>query len=125
MPLSGVGVKQMIELSKDVLGYPITVTATLVGSDWNIIISGGCAPHVGSVSLAEFRNNVVTLRTLVRDSHKDQIIGDLFARTLAAQLQCTVSASCGIHFDNPSPDDLNHIISVSKLLLNELCEKIQ
>ena len=115
----------MIELSKDVLGYPITVTAFPAGSDWNILITGGCSPHVGSISLAEFQNDSVALRTLVRDAHKDQIIGDRFAQALALQLRCTVCVSCGIHYDNPSPEDLNQIVFASNSLLCELCEIIQ
>ena len=115
----------MIEISKEVFGYPITVTASPAGSDWNIVISGGCSPHVGSVSLAEFKDNTVILRTLLRDTHKDQIVGDQFARTLALQLRCAVCVSCGIHFDNPSPDDLNDIVVVSEALLSELSEKLQ
>ncbi len=115
----------MVELSKVILGHSITVTAIPAGADWNILIWGGCSPHVGSVSLAEYKNNAVELRTLLRDTHKDQIVGDHFARTLAHQLHCTVCVSCGIHFDNPTSDDLDRIVSVSEALLSELCEQIQ
>lgn len=115
----------MIEISKEVLGYPITVTAMPAGSDWNIVILGGCAPHVGSVSLAEFAGDNVSLRTLLRETHKDQIVGNQFAYTLAYKLHCTVCVSCGIHFDDPCPEDLKQIVSVSETLLSELCERIQ
>lgn len=114
----------MIEITREIFGYPITVTATPAGSDWNVVILGGCSPHVGSVSLAEFLDGTVVLRTLLRDTHKDQIVGDHFARTLAQQLHCTVCVSCGIHFDAPSPEDLNQIVFISESLLTELCEKI-
>ena len=76
------GVKPMIEISTEVFGYPITVTATPAGSDWNVVVLGGCSPHVGSVSLAEYADGSITLRTLLRETHKDQIVGDRFARAL-------------------------------------------
>lgn len=115
----------MIELSKQVLGHPITVTAAPAGTDWNVIILGGCAPHVGSVSLAEYENGTITLRTLLRGSHKDQIVGDKFAGTLAEQFCCTVCVSCGIHYDGPGKEDLNQIVACTDTLLTQLCQTIQ
>ncbi len=110
----------MIKLTASVLGYPITVTAMPAGNDWNIIILGGCTPHVGSVSLAEYENGTVTLRTLLRDTHKDHIIGNRFAQLLSEQEHCTVSVSCGIHYNELIPDDLNKIVACTDQLLSEL-----
>ena len=114
-----------IELSRDVLGHPITVTALPAGKDWSVTVLGGCAPHVGSVSLAEYENGEVTLRTFLRDSHKDQVVGDRFARRLAEQGRCTVCVSCGIHYENPNNADLERIVACADALLEELCLKIQ
>lgn len=115
----------MIQLQTEILGYSITVTAAPAGIDWNITILGGCSPHVGSVSLAEYNNGEVTLRTLLRDAHKDQIVGDKFARVLAQRTKSTVCVSCGIHYDNPSTADLNTIVAGTDHLLNTLCENIK
>ena len=115
----------MIELCQQVLGYPIAVTAAPAGADWNVTVLGGCAPHVGSVSLAEYCEGAVTLRTLLRETHKDQIVGDKFARTLAEQAKCTVCVSCGIHYDNADPQQLQQIVTVTETLLMQLCEQIK
>ena len=115
----------MIEITKEIFGYPITVTAKPAGSDWNVIILGGCIPHVGSVSLAEYQSGTVTMRTLLRDEHKDQIVGDRFARVLSGHCRCTVCVSCGIHFDSPSSEELNRIVSATEELLIELCDNIK
>lgn len=114
-----------IELSRDVLGHPITVTALPAGKDWSVTVLGGCAPHVGSVSLAEYENGEVTLRTFLRDSHKDQIVGDRFARRLAEQGRCTVCVSCGIHYESPDKADLEQIVACADALLDEFCLKIK
>ena len=119
------GVKPMVEITKEIFDYPITVTATPAGSDWNVIILGGCTPHVGSVSLAEYMDNSVVLRTLMRETHKDQIVGDKFARTLAEQEKCTVCASCGIHYDNADQPQLQQIVAATDELLTKLCEQIK
>lgn len=114
----------MTALTGQVLGWPITVTAARAGSDWTVTILGGCAPHVGSVSLAEWENGSASLRTLTREAHKDQIVGDRFARMLAEKLQCTVCVICGIHYDAPGPDGLRRIVACTEALLAQLLLKI-
>lgn len=113
-----------IELHAQVLDYPITVTAIPAGQDWVISVLGGCAPHAGSVSLAEYVDGTVVLRSLLRETHKDQIVGDRFARELAQQLQCTVSVTCGIHFDNATPEQLKEIVTCTDNLLSRLLARI-
>ena len=115
----------MIELRTSIFDSPITVTAAPAGQDWNVTVLGGCAPHVGSVSLAEYQNGAVTLRTLTRETHKDQIVGDRFARVLAEQAKRTVCVSCGIHYDNASPEQLQQIVAAAETLLTQLCEQIK
>ncbi len=113
-----------IELYRQVLGYPITVTALPAGRDWNVTVLGGCAPHVGSVSLAEYEDGEVRLRTFLRDTHKDQIVGDRFARRLAEQERCTVCVSCGIHYEDPDKADLERIVACTEALLELLCAEL-
>jgi len=114
----------MIEITKELFGYPITVTAIPAGLDWNVVVLGGCTPHAGSVSLAEYCNGTAALRTLLRETHKDQIVGDRFARVLAEQCKCTVCVSCGIHYDNVSQQQLQQIVAATEELLIALCEQI-
>lgn len=113
-----------IELSREVLGHPITVTALPAGRDWSVTVLGGCAPHVGSVSLAEYESGEVRLRTLLRDSHKDQVVGDRFARRLAEQGRCTACVSCGIHYEGPDKADLEKVVACADALLELLCAEV-
>ncbi len=114
----------MIELTKTVLNHPITVTAQKLGNNWSVTIFGGCTPHVGSVSLAEYQNGTAILRTLMRTEHKDQIVGDLFAQTIASQCHCTVCVTCGIHYDGPTKKELVQIVTCTYELLTQLCTKL-
>lgn len=113
-----------IELHAQVLGYPITAAAIPAGQDWVVSVLGGCAPHAGSVSLAEYTDGTVVLRSLLRETHKDQIVGDRFARELARQLQCTVSVTCGIHYDNATPEQLKEIVACTEDLLSRLLARM-
>lgn len=115
----------MIELCASVLGHPITVTALTCGRDWSVTILGGCAPHVGSVTLAEYENGAARLRSLLREGHKDQVVGERFARRLSELGQCTVCAACGIHYEGPSKADLEQIVACAAALLDKLCQEIE
>lgn len=114
-----------LELRGQTLGFPITVTALPAGDDWSVTVLGGCAPHVGSVSLAEYEDGEVKLRTLTRVSHRDQVVGDRFAEKLAGQEQCAVCVSCGIHYENPDRTDLERIVACADGLLERLCGEIR
>lgn len=116
---------ERIQLKKTVLGYEISVFALKAGTDWSVTVLGGCLPHVGSVSLAEYVNTAVTVRSIFRDNHKDQIVGERFARKLAERGRSNVSVSCGIHYENPGEDGLIKIVDTADELLEELCGKIE
>ena len=44
-----------------VLDWPISVELKRYGLDWMVQITGGCAPHIGSVSVGTFADGVVHL----------------------------------------------------------------
>lgn len=115
---------EVVVFTQKVLDWPITVTLSPAGQDWNVSVLGGCQPHVGSVSLAEYNEGTVTLRTLRRDGHRDQEVGDRFARRLAQRCRCTVCVSCGIHYDNPTRSELERIVSCAEELLEQLCHAL-
>ena len=64
---------------KQVLGHSITVSIHQIGEDWLVEISGGCRPHIGSVSVGTFAEGQVSLQKVLLAEHRDDVIGDLFA----------------------------------------------
>lgn len=116
--------KNPIVCKQEIFGYSITATAFQTGNDWNVTVAGGCAPHVGSVSLAEYQNGDVTCRSLLRENHKDQIVGERFAVKISELTRRTVCVCCGIHFDHPAPEDLEKIVCVADQLLEDLLTRM-
>lgn len=114
-----------INLKKIVLNYEIAVYAQKVGEDWSIMVSGGCTPHVGSVSLAEYNDGAVVVRSILRKNHKDQIVGEKFAQEIACRGRCNVCVCCGIHYENPHQNDLEAIVATTNDLLAELCVELE
>lgn len=109
---------------KQVLDHRISVDIHQIGEDWLAEISGGCRPHIGSVSVGTFAKGEVTLEKILLPEHRDDVIGDLFAAELAKRLQSTVTAVCGIHYENPGPEGIRQIVACAKDLLQEIIAEI-
>ncbi|MCI9511306.1 hypothetical protein AALA80_05400 [Oscillospiraceae bacterium 50-60] len=105
---------------KQVLGHRIAVNLHQIGADWLAEISGGCRPHIGSVSVGTFVNGQVSLKKILLPEHRDDVIGDLFAAELSKSLQTTVTVVCGIHYELPGPEGIQQIILCAKSLLQEI-----
>lgn len=105
------------KVAKKVLGFDINAVAYKIGPDIAVIIYGGERSHVGSVSIAA-SNDIA--RSTVISTHKDNIISEIYAKKLADVFSCNVSVTCGIHYENPSKEDLNTIVCEAEVLLEEL-----
>lgn len=113
---------QNICLQTVVLDHSIRVTALPAGGDWVIRIEGGCAPHVGSVSVAA--PGMEQPRHWVGPHHRDDVVGDRFAWAVHQKTGGTVSVSCGIHYDAPGKAGLAQIVAACDGLLEELLDKM-
>lgn len=109
---------------KQVLGHPITVRFHSIGADFLVEISGGCLPHIGSVSVGTFTKGEVTLQKLLLPEHRDDVIGDRFAVELANFFQTTVTVVCGIHYELPGPKGIQQIVSCANELLQEIISEL-
>lgn len=109
---------------KQVLGHGISVDIRQIGENWLAEISGGCRPHIGSVSVGTFANGQVTLEKILLPGHRDDVIGDLFAAELAKRLQTTVTAVCGIHYEEPGSEGIRQIVACAEELLQEIIVEI-
>jgi len=81
------------------------------------LIVGGNKSHIGSVSIAESSDNI---NTISFSGHKDEIIGERWARALVGKYKCRVVVECGIHYDHASHDEIASIVSTTDEMLSEL-----
>ena len=110
-------------VSQMVLGWPLTAEAIPAGRDWLICVTGGCAPHVGSVSTGRWTEAGAEVETICLPSHRDDVISELFARELAASLRTTVCVTCGIHYDGIDRAGIEAVVSQANALAKELAER--
>lgn len=97
--------------------YQIDLVAVRCGKDLNVAITGGSSPHVGAVALGvdetfmkgrEERGASVSVISAF--AHRDEAVARAAAKELASALKCNVSVSAGVHIDNASESDIEHLL---------------
>lgn len=114
-----------IHFETSVLSRAIAVDLFPTGTDYNVLISGGDAPHVGSVSVARpGADGQVLLEKIVLPTHRDDSVGDLYAAELARLTGHTVLVSCGIHYDGLSKAGIAQVLAAMRQLLQEISGRL-
>lgn len=111
---------QRLSFERQALGLPINVTLSGCGNDTLVKITGGCSPHIGSVSVAYWDSGEPVLRTLLLPGHRDDVVSDMFAEGLSRKLGATVTAVCGIHYEAPGRDGIEAVLACTRELLDEV-----
>lgn len=120
-----------MEFTLEVVDQPITVTVTPMGSDVALAICGGQKPHIGCTVLAIPRPSLTgsgrsaTVSTLNRTGHKDDVVAAAVAHAVAAELNCAVSCSCGIHVDGASPKLIEAIAAIPDTIVPQVCALVR
>lgn len=117
--------KDVISIEGRILDYPLSLLAIPAGRDLSVTISGGCSPHVGSVSVGYITSGNPAVKTILLPEHRDDVISDSFALALSKATGGTVCVSCGIHYDRPSGQDINDIVECAETLLRKLIHRLQ
>lgn len=90
----------------------LELSAEQLGANLVICVSGGDAPHIGSVVLSTPRASLTgkgrsaTSSVLNLPGHKDEAVARQVAEIVAAKLDTTVCCVCGIHVDDATPEAL-------------------
>jgi hypothetical protein len=82
-----------------------------------VILSGGDLPHVGAVSVADEQIGVCTIAL---PGHKDQYIGEVWAKQIYAKTHVPVSVTVGIHYDHITKAEIAEIQTLAQEMLEEI-----
>lgn len=108
----------------------LDVHAVPCGRDLAVVVSGGCAPHVGCTVLAlphpalSGKGVGATVSCLNRPEHRDDAFASRIAKRIAKTLGCTVSCTCGIHIDAATLQDIEHIVALADVVVDEILARI-
>ena len=117
----------IIEVHKEYNGLPVVLQAIAMGKDWNVAITGGEIPHLGSIALGIPRPSLqstlhtsATVSVLTLTGHKEDEIARPAAHFLASRLNTPVVVSCGIHNDHIKPEDIRRVGDLVQEALNDM-----
>jgi hypothetical protein len=112
----------MFEVTRTVLGFPVTAYVTELDEGINILLIGGCRTHIGAVSLARPDGETSTQK---RVGHKEHLISEKIADNLCTKLNKPVCVECGIHYDDPTEKNLQIIVSECDGILKEIEKRLE
>ena len=122
----------MIPLTREVAGTLIRLEVVPMGNDVCVAVFGGHKAHIGAVALAEPRPSLgdkrvtsATVSVLAVTGHKEDELARSVARDMASALNVRVSVSCGIHVDQASPTDIQHIVKAVHAMTRQAIEQLQ
>ena len=101
-----------------------------MGEDYQITVSGGIKPHIGTVVLAQARESLTgegisaTSSVINVVGHKDEAVARNFAEKIAIAGRCTAVCSCGIHIDHATEMQLLQIKKITEHLLDKCLKKV-
>ena len=125
--MDGASIKDIKVYEKELSFSVIKLYVLKLGDDYNITISGGDKPHVGSSVLAIPRQSLTGDKSISTTSsvmnmigHKDEQICRYLAEKVCINKNAVVICSGGFHVDNISKDGINEVLQAVK----ELAEMI-
>lgn len=89
------------------LGKKVQIFICQTDCGVQLLIAGGDRSHIGSVSIADEQSNLVSH---VFDGHRDNVIGDQWAKVLSQKWKVPVVVSVGIHYDSITPQEIQLVV---------------
>ncbi|MCD7770181.1 MAG: hypothetical protein LUH36_08735 [Oscillospiraceae bacterium] len=103
-----------------VLGRVITATITQLDDGLDVSLLGGDISHIGAVSLA---GTAGLTGTISRPGHKEYVLTEKWALTLADRYKMPATVRGGIHYNNATPEQIDAIIAGCDGLLRMICSE--
>lgn len=101
------------------LGKKVQIFVCQTDCGVQLLIAGGDRSHIGSVSIADEQSNLVSH---VFDGHRDNVIGDQWAKVLSQKWKVPVVVSVGIHYDSITPQEIQLVVETMTQLLHEIVQ---
>lgn len=121
--MDGTSIKDIKVYEKELSFSVIKLYVLKLGDDYNITISGGDKPHIGSSVLAIPRLSLTgdgsisaTSSLMNMIGHKDEHICRYIAEKVCINKNAVVICSGGFHVDNISKDGINEVLKAVKEL---------
>lgn len=109
-------------------GRSIQARLTQAGTDLVVVVTGGDAPHVGSVVLAqpgESNRTGVTCSVLTIPPHKEEAIARPIAEAVSLASGQVTLVTAGIHEEKLDAEGIEVYLRLAEQMATELAEKFR
>lgn len=103
------------------LGQTIELIALAHGKDYVVSVKGGDLPHIGSVAICIPGSHASVFSV---PGHKDEVLALDLANIICNSLNCAVTVSVGIHYDNLNKSQIDNIIGIVTSLMDQFIDQI-
>jgi len=100
----------------------LRLTATFMGQDLCVALSGGDRPHIGAAALSQ---GGAAAAVLTLPGHREDALARKLAQELATATQTTVCVACGIHLDDIHPEEIQDALELAQDLTQELRRRLR
>lgn len=108
---------QKFGVQRVVQGYVMEASVMKMPNDIHIVVTGGCCPHIGAISVFEAGEQIESIQF---EGHKDEAVSKAWAEQLSLSYPLKITVACGIHYDNATKELIQEVVTQSKELLNEV-----
>ena len=112
-----------IVLEKSSGRLTVSLSATRLGPDLLVVLSGGAA-HIGAVGAGNTCSGLASSSVITMPGHRDDRIAKEAAERLSKSFRCNCVVVAGIHYDHISPEEINDIMLMCTSLLEELVKAL-
>jgi gallate decarboxylase subunit D len=112
--------------------HNVEAGAVWIGPDLLIYISGGEAPHIGAVAMAQPRPSLAdqnvtssTASVFTYVGHKEDALAKWAAEKISAALEAKVVVTAGIHWDDLDQAGIKTVLANSEQLVQLLIDQLK
>ena len=102
----------------------VSLWAQEMGEDLVVCIFNKNA-HIGAVAVGEYdyKEGRASISVITRLGHKDDVIAQKVAYSIAKQIKRPVSVIAGVHIDDITEEEMNKVLTNTKALADEFISK--
>ncbi|CAJ38151.1 prenylated flavin chaperone LpdD [Methanocella arvoryzae] len=113
-----------IVLEKSAGRLTVRLSATRIGPDLLVVISGGAA-HIGAVGAGNTCSGLASSSVITMPGHRDDRIAKDAAELLAKKFDCNCVVVVGVHYDDITPQEIKDVMIMSNSLISEMEEALR
>lgn len=114
--------KREFSVIRIVFGAPITARVQPLDGGVRVEIYGGTRPHIGAVSVADSAGKITTTEF---PGHREGVVAEQWAKTLAASRFRPTVVLAGIHYDGLDREGIQKVVAATEGMLTDTVEQLK